>query len=333
MSPRGRLLLLAALLASLLTAGTVGYRLIEGWPWFDCLYHAVITVSTVGYMEVHPLTTAGRAFTIGLILASLAGVWIAMQALVGLVLELNLDEFFWRRRMSREIANVSGHVVVCGHGGMGSFVADEVRHAGLPVVVIERDPERVRAAVADGHLALEGDATSDDLLTKAGILRARTAVCALPTDGDNVFLTLSLRLLRPDLEIISRYDDKSSREKLLKAGANHAVSPKLMGGHRVAGLVLRPAATEFLDQVTRGRELELRVAEIAVQEQSALAGCALAQAHLRRDFDAMVVAMRQPDGTWIYTPAPHAEIAPGSTLVLIGRTEGVNRLLARESRA
>ncbi len=330
MNARERLRFTVALFIGLLGIGTLGYRFIEGWGWFDSLYHTVITLSTVGYAEVHELSAGGRWFTVALIIGGFAGLALAVQALARLIIEGELRELVWRRRMERELTRISDHVVVCGYGSMGRLVADELAEAGLGVVVIDLDPDHVRDALDDGRLVIEGDATSDETLLEARVGEARTAICALSSDAANVFATLSLRVLNPDITIVSRYDQLETRQKLLRAGADQAVSPKIMGGRRVVNCVLRPASTQLMDKALHGRELDLRMDEFVVLEDSPLIGKPLAELHLRKKFGLLIVAIRHPDGAWLDSPGPEVELEGGETVVVIGKPEGVGELLGSE---
>ena len=330
MNARQRLQLAVVLLVGLLAGGTLGYRIIEGWDWFDSLYHTVITLSTVGYREVHDLSPAGRVFTVVLILSGFAGLGLALQAIARLVIEGELRELVWRRRMEQELKKVRDHVVVCGYGSVGRLVAEELKAAGWKVVVIEADPDHAQEAVEDGMIVVEGDATHDENLEAAHVREAVTAISALSGDAENVFATLSLRVLNPKLTIVSRYDEEESREKLVRAGADQVVSPKLMGAHRVVNCVLRPAATQLLDKAMRGRELDLRMDEFAVHEGSLLIGKPIHELHLREEHELLIVAVRRADGTWVHAPGPQFALEGGETVVVIGRPEGVHALLRRE---
>lgn len=329
--PRQRLDIAIAMLCALLVGGTVGYRYIEGWSWFDSLYHTVITLATIGYAETHPLSTAGRAFTIVLVLLSLVFVALSLQAMASIVVAGDIEALYWRRRMTQGIGKLTNHVVLCGYGLTGRRVAVEMKVDGAQFVVIEKDAERLRAAVEDGHLAVEGDATSDDVLRDAGIERARAAVVALSSDADNVFATLSLRLLNKSLRIVSRFDEESTREKLLRAGADDVVSPKMIGGHRLATLVLRPATAGFLDAAMfPGQGLDLRFDEFALREGSQLVGRPLAEIQTLRELGVRVVAIIAQDSAPAYLPGPRETMPPGATIVVVGRSTGVEQLRKRE---
>lgn len=333
MTARQRLAAAIALFVLLIAGGTLGYRLIEGWPIADCLYHTVITLSTVGYREIHPLSANGRTFTIVLVMFSVAGTALALASLTSVIIEGQIGQLLWRRRMDREIGKLNDHVVICGYGRMGSFVAGELRRARLEVAIIERDADRLEQAHDDGFLVVEGDATLDAVLLEAGVERASMVVSCLPSDADNVFAVLSIRVLHPNLPVVSRYDEEGTREKLLRAGASAVVSPVQMGGHRLANLVLRPAATELLDRAVAGGELDLRLEEVVLHERSPLAGTTLIESHLRRDHDVMVVAVRSAQGEWTYNPPSTTLLTPGATLVIIGPADEVDRLITREAAA
>jgi voltage-gated potassium channel len=309
-----RLRLAVALLASVFVVGTVGY-VVLGFGWLDAAYQTVTTVATVGFREVHPLDTAGKVFTIVLILVGVGTALYTFSVVLEMLLEGHLTELFGRRRMDRRIAAMRGHVILCGWGRVGRAIGDELAAAGTDMVVIDIDP--VRFAETD-VASIVGDATEDRVLEQAGLGRARALVAALSNDAANLFVTLSARALRPDLFIVARARVEETEEKLRRAGADRVVNPQNIGGARIAAFVLQPNVTEFLDVVMHDRGLQFRLEELSVPQRSSIAGQSIRDAHLRDRTGALVLALRGEDGAFLTNPSPDTTIRAGEVLIAIG---------------
>ncbi|HZA86422.1 MAG TPA: NAD-binding protein, partial [Acidimicrobiales bacterium] len=291
-------------LALVVVAGTIGYVLF-GFPLLDALYQTVTTVTTVGFREVRSFDARLKAFTIALILVGVGTALYTFGVLLEALVEGQLRDMFGRRRMDREIAKMSGHVIVCGWGRVGHSIASFVQASGHDVVVVDRDPERYEQVPYPRVL---GDVTDDATLLAAGIERARVLVGALNTDADNLYMTLSGRALRPDLFIIARARTDSSEAKLLRAGADRIVNPQRIGGQRMAAFALQPHVAEFLDVVMHDGSLEFRLEEVAVPDGSPLAGSSIRDAHIRDRTGALVLALRDGDGVFTTNPPPETVI-------------------------
>jgi voltage-gated potassium channel len=308
-----RLRIALLVLAGIMIVGTIGY-LILGFPLLDAVYQAVTTLTTVGFREVHPLSDAGKIFTIVLILFGVGTALYALGVLIQTLVEGDLRGVFGRKRMDRKIADLHDHVIVCGWGRVGRAIAKEIGDAA-PIVVLDRDAARL----ADSpHLWLAGDATDDAVLLGAGLQRARALVAALDTDAGNLFVTLSARALRPDIFIVSRVRVDESVEKLVRAGADRVVNPQSIGGSRMAAFVLQPHVTEFLDVVMHDRDIEFRLEEVTVPPASSVVGRTLRESHIRDLTGALVLALRDSAGEFVSNPAPEQRIAAGDVLVAIG---------------
>ena len=321
-----RLLWGICVLVSIIAIGVIGYRVIEGWAFFDALYMTIITITTVGFGEIHPLSAAGKIFTIFLIIGGVGGALYILTTMVQYTLEGQLGITMGRRRMKAKIAKLKGHFILCGYGRVGQEIARTFSEEKASFVVIENNEERLTKAERDGYLCLLGDATSDETLKKAGITRARGLVAALGSDTDNTYITLSARGLRPDLLIEARSSSEEAEVKLKRAGADRVISPHLIGGHRMAMLALRPAVVDFIDTVTYrpGRELQLENVDVA--GGSSLVGQALGQV---RDQDGItVLAMRKKSGKLLANPPDKETIEDGDRLIVIGTKK---RLAALES--
>ena len=317
---RIQLALLAVL--AVVAAGSIGY-IVLGFSPLDALYQTVTTITTVGFRELHPLSTAGKIFTIVLIIAGVGTALYGFSVVLESLVEGHLRQHFERRRMQRDIARMSGHTIVCGWGRVGRAVAGYLAGQGAAVVVVDLDPQRV----ADiPHPALVGDVTDDEVLRKAGIMRARALVAAINTDAENVYVTLSARSLRPDLIIIARARTEASEPKLLRAGATRVVNPQRIGGQRIAAAALQPNVVEFLDVVMHDGSLEFRLEEIPVRAGSRLAGRTLKQANVGETTGALVLALRDRDGTFLANPPLQTPVGAGYILIAIGTEQQLSAL-------
>jgi len=310
------------LLVIVLVVGTVGY-LILGFGMVDALYQTVTTVATVGFREVQPLSTAGKFFTMVLILFGVGATLYAFSVLIETLLEGRLLDLLGRRRMEKTISNLADHVIICGWGRVGRSIAAEVAETGRPFVVIDHDEDRLADTTQP---TVFGDATEDDVLVAAGIERASALVAAVDADAANSFITLSARALRPDLFIVTRARSLDSEEKLRRAGADRVVNPQNIGGARMAAFVLRPHVAEFLDVVMHERNLEFRLEELPIVARSPIAGETLRDAHLRDRTGALVLALRDPSGTFLTNPSPDTRIEAGHVLIAIGTGEELKAL-------
>ncbi len=310
-------------LVLVLVVGTVGY-VVLGFTVLDALYQTVTTVSTVGFREVEPLSATGQVFTMVLILVGVGAALYTFSVLIETLIEGRLNELLGRRRMEQSLASMQGHVIICGWGRVGRSIAAEVAAAGRDLVVVELDPEAVAEAP---HPSVVGDATEDSVLQAAGIDRAASLVAAVEGDADNSFITLSARALRPDLFIVARARSQGSADKLVRAGADRVVNPQSIGGARMAAFVLRPHVAEFVDVVMRERSLEFRLEEVAVGIDSPIVGRTLRDSHLRDRTGALVLALRDADGTFRTNPSPDLEIRGGQVIIAIGTQDELDALV------
>jgi voltage-gated potassium channel len=330
-SGRARRQLSVALLTPLLLValGTLGYYLIEAgrYTLFDALYMTVITLSTIGYEEVNgPLSTRGRVFTIVLILGGVFTFFYAVTAIIRAIVSGEVRQILGRQRMERSLAQMHQHMIVCGFGRMGRLVCQQLSRQQVPFVVIDRNEELLADFNLAGGVPLPGDATSDEILRQAGIDRARGLISVMSSDANNLYTTLSARLLNKDLFIVARVEESAAEPKLRRAGANRVVSPYEIGGARIALAVLRPTVVDFLDLATQTEHFELQIEEAQVGPASPLAGLSLQESRLRTDLRVMIVAVKKPAGHMVFNPAPEQAIEPGDILVAIGRREHLDQL-------
>ncbi|MFI5350716.1 MAG: potassium channel family protein [Elusimicrobiota bacterium] len=330
---RGRLLGVAAMLAGCLAAGTLGYKLIEGWSLFDALYMTVITVGTVGYGETHPLSTAGRAFTIVLILGGIGLFTYAFSTISAIVIEGDLSDAFRRRRMEKKIAGLSGHYVVCGAGHTGGVICAELKKTGRAFVVADRDQsaiEKLAERLGGDFPHVVGDSTEDEVLSRAGVERAAGVFAVLSTDQDNAFVVLSSKGLNPKARVLVCQKTLGVREKLLRSGADGVVDPEFIGGLRLASEMIRPLTVGFLDSMLREKGTHVRFDEVAVPAKSALVGKNISEVKGSEGGAPLLVAViaSGSDRYEINPPSARA-VAAGDRLVLIGETEGIAALRKR----
>ncbi len=314
MSNVRRIMLALSMVLGVILAGTIGY-VVLGFGVLDAVYQTVTTITTVGFREIHPLHAAGMIFTIVLILAGVGTVLYAFGLVLETLVEGHLRRDFERRRMERTIARMTGHTIVCGWGRVGRAVGGYLAGQGADVVVVDADPERIATIP---HAALVGDVTDDDVLRKAGLMRARALVAAINTDAENVYITLSAKALRPDLVIVARARTEDSESKLLRAGATRVVNPQRIGGQRIAAAALQPNVVEFLDVVMHDGGLEFRLEEVSISPGSRLAGRRLDEADLNDTTGALVLAIRDRDGVFVANPPLHTPLEAGYVLIAIG---------------
>jgi voltage-gated potassium channel len=312
----------------LLVVGTVGYRLIEGdgWTWIDALYMTVITVTTVGYGETHPLSQAGRVFTIFLCLGGIFALFYAATEFIRAVVSGELQDLLGRQHMERKLEELRDHVILCGLGRMGRLVSQEFDALGIHHVVIERDAGRLTEFHSAYGIPLHGDATSDAVLRRAGVERARALVTLTTSDADNLFIALSSRLLNDKLFLVARAEDEEAEVKLRKIGVNQVISPIVMGGYRVAHAILRPTVVDFLERALRRENLELQIEEVPISPGSVLSGRSLKDSRLRQELELIVLAIKRASGELLPTPPGDTRLEDRDILIALGHTEQLEQL-------
>jgi voltage-gated potassium channel len=318
--------LAVSLLMLVLVGGTLGYVLIEKWSVWDALYMTVTTVATVGYREVHPLSRAGQAFTLLLVIGGVGTALYTFGTIAGVIVEGGWDQFLQHRRLIRMLNNLNNHFLLCGYGRIGSIIADQFRHQSTPFVIIDTDAVRVSSAQALGYAAIQADASHDDTLTRAGIHRARGLVAAVGTDAENVYTILTARVLRPDLFIVGRAESEDSVSKLRRAGADRVISPYKIGATQMAQTALRPAVVDFVELATSAENLELSIEQVAIGEHSSLANRSLIDANLRQRFGVIVVGIQRQQGKMEFNPPSDAVMRPGDQIVVLGPTPQLKHL-------
>lgn len=328
MEPEKRIISAFMIVLLIIVMGTMAYYFILGWTFWDSFYMTLITVSTTGYMEVHPLDATGRAVTICLIIIGVGSALYAFGTVAQYIVEGHIRNLFRRKRMEKEARRLSGHVIVCGYGRMGKILVDELRQRHIPLVVVEKSPAIIDS-LGDSHVpVIQGDATSDEILTKANVNRARAIVSVVESDAENLYITLSARELNRDIFIVARCSEEHAVAKLYRAGASKVVFPYGVGAREMAEFIARPNIMKFLETVLLPGDLQLGIQEFTVPEGSFLAGVTLQHSGLRRNYNVIVVAARRAGKEEMaFNPGMDYVLAAGDILVVLGEPDKLGQLL------
>jgi voltage-gated potassium channel len=326
MNPFRRLLPIGLVLLAVGLVGVAGFMLLEGWTPLEAIYMVTITLLTIGFQEVHPLSPQGRIFTMVIAVLGVGTAIYAAGQAAETIVEGELLGYRMRRKMEKRIMELRDHYIISGFGRVGHQVAEDFQGAGIPYVVIDAKPETAGELQPKGVPHIIGDPTLDEVLEEAGIRRARGLVACSDSDVSNVYVTLSARALNPRLYIVARAGQRETEQKLRMAGADRVISPYFISGRRMAAMVLRPVTSDFLDTVSHGGELEFRLHEILVPRTSSLVDRTIAQAQIRTRCGAVVLAIHKAGGTFELQPQATSIIREGDTLVVIGTTGQIETL-------
>jgi voltage-gated potassium channel len=325
LSFRRSILPLVVIFVLLFAGGTVGYILIEGWTMADSFYMTAITLTTVGFGEVRPLSPLGRIFTVFLILSGVGSVAYGFSSLGEYLLTGSVAARLRSRRMTRLIDKLEDHVIVCGYGRVGKSAAITLRDSKRAIVILDFDNTQIESALTDGFTVLQADATKDDALIQAGVQRAWGLIICTGDDARNLFIVLSARALNPQLYIVARTVDAGNEQKMIRAGANRVVSPYQIGGKHMANIVVRPHVTDFLDVVTLDGGIELWLEELVIQPDSALVGQTVGQTNIRQATGVTLVALLRSGGGTV-TPNADTTLEVGDELIVLGTREQLSQL-------
>jgi voltage-gated potassium channel len=304
--------------------GTGGYMILEGWNFADSLYMVIITITTTGFEEVHPLSTSGELFTLVLVVVSFATVLYIGGIGIQIIIASNI---FKRRRMQNRIDKLNNHYIVCGYGRMGTHICEELTHEDVPFVVIENNPDNHPKLDEAGYLYDTGDASHDSTLERVGVKRANGLIAVLPNDAGNVFTTLSAKFLNPKIFVVARAVEDETEPKLKKAGADRVVKPYELGGIRMASLLLRPGVADFIEIVAANRNLDLQIEEIIVKKGSKMHKKTLAELPIRTEFNTIIVSIQNDEkGIFVYNPTGDTLVDEGNKLIAIGEKKNLERL-------
>lgn len=310
-----------SMLMMLIAAGTLAYVYFEGFNFWDALYMTVITISTVGFKEVNPLSLKGRIITMLLIILGVGLLFYTLGTAIEYFFGGLLQTRIRQRRMLKRMNRLKNHFILCGYGRVGKEVAKELKRQNQNFVIIEEDEEKVLAAQEEGLLAIHGNATEEKVLLQAGLSRAKGVAACVGNDSDNVFITLTARSMEPDIFIVSRANTPEVVSKLYRAGANRVISPAEIGGKRIASLLTHPRLSEFLDIVSFEEDIEFQMEQYEVPPTSKMAGKTIGELMIRDKTGCIVVLVKYPDGRLEKTPRSSTTILPGSKLILLGTME------------
>ncbi|MSV28286.1 MAG: potassium channel protein [Bryobacterales bacterium] len=328
-----RLGIVAGIFCFTLLAGTAGFIVVEHYSPFDAFYMTLITLTTVGYGELKELSRAGRIFNSFLMLLGVVTMLLVGGAVTQTIVELELGEFYGKRRIKRMIDKLENHYIVCGFGRVGRSACAELQRAGAPFLVVDSNPDKVERAIRSGYMAVAADSTHDATLREVGVARAKGLVAALSSDADNLFLILSAKTLNADLHLAARVAEEEAEQKLRRAGADTVFAPYAIAGHRLAQALLQPHVARFLDFTTgAGMGLNVSIEQVMVDEKSPFAGKSLRDMQIRRDLGVIVLAIRKADGQMAFNPPAEAEVAAGDHLIVMGGSDdltALERLLSR----
>jgi voltage-gated potassium channel len=302
-----------------LVIGTTGYGLIEGWSLLDGFYMTVITITTIGFKEVHELTLAGKIFTLFIIFTGIGVVGYTVFAGTQLVVEGEINKILTRRRSMKAIEKLRNHFIICGFGRMGSFVCEQLHARGMPFVVVENKVEVQDKVVQAGYYLAPGDATEEEVLLAASIKNARGLVSVLNSDAANVYVVLTARELNPELEIIARAAEESAQSRLVRAGATRVISPYQIGGMRMVMGIVKPTVMDFLQVAMDHKKMDVDLAEVRVAENSAYSGKKLIDTDLRKELNLIIIAIKKSDGRMEFNPGPNTVIHDNDTLIAMGK--------------
>ena len=311
-----RLLRIIGAFVLVLFAGVIGYMVIEGWSFVESLYMTVITLSTVGYKEVYTLSDAGRIFTVFLIIGGVGFMLYAVTTMVQYVVEFRIRSRLESRRMKNRITQLKGHTILCGYGRVGSQVARSLSAEGKRFVVIDTDSGKIAQADEDGYLYIQGNASRDEVLQEAGIGRARSLIAAVGNDADNIYITLSAKVLRPDIFVVARGSDEESESKLKRAGADRTILPLHLSGRRMAMLALRPLVVDLIETTMQSRDRSLLLEDVKITTDSLMAGATVKEIEHHRRVIA-VLAVRKSDGRLQTRPHADMKIEPDDEVILM----------------
>jgi voltage-gated potassium channel len=306
------------ILISVVVIGILGYIFIEKWTFLESIYMVITTIFTVGFQEIRPLSTAGRIFTMCIIAAGVGSAIYAAGQAVEIIVEGEMTGYRKRKRMDKRISEMKQHYIICGFGRVGHQVAQVFEASRIPYVVIDSKKTTLEELERKNVPSIIGDATSDSILIEAGIRSAKGLIACSDSDVANVYVTLSARVINPDLNIVARAGLKDTEKKLIMAGANRVISPYFISGIRMAALATQPVASDFLDLVTHGGEVDFNLYELAVPDGSSLVGKTVAEADIRNQSGALILAIRKNDGSFDLQPKPDSTIDKNNVLVVIG---------------
>ncbi len=325
-TPLQRIRLGAVSLALVLCLSITGYRFIGDYDWLQSTWLVVVTVSTVGFSEHTESSAALQLLTICVIVLGVSAAAYTCGGFIQLLLEGEVERVMGKRKMTKELNRLNNHVIICGFGGLGKDLANQLKHRGVPFVVVDLAPEKIIQASELNILAIQGDATSENTLEQVKIGEARALATALPTDAENVFITLTARNLKPSLQIIAKSEKESSCRKLRQAGADKIVMPHRVGAQQMERMISRPTTADLFELFAEASHLEMELDEFQVVGGSKLSGATLAGSKIKDDFNVLVVGIKDKSGDLRFNPHPTETLQSNDTLIVMGEVENINRM-------
>jgi len=315
------------LIVLIITIGTFGFHFIEHMTFLDALYMTVITIFTVGFREVEgPFSQLGQIFTIFIIIGGVGTVLFAFTKFVEVVFEGGIQKFMRRKRMESKLNKLKDHYIICGWGRMGKIVCERLDNEKIPFVLIENNEERVNQIKETyRYLVINGDANNEEVLLQAGIKSAKGLAALLPSDADNLYLVLTVRLLNPSLFVLSKALEDEGEKKILQIGANKVVTPYKLGGLKILHGLIRPTLVDFMDLIIRSKELSLSVEEFIVKRNAKMTGKTLRECDVRKKANVIVVAIKKPGEDIVFNPSPDMKIGMGDTLLVLGDNDAITQ--------
>ena len=310
------------ILIIIFSLGSTGYHIIEDMTWFEGLYMTFITISTIGFTELHTLSNEGRVFTMMIFVTGIGVLSYIASQTTQLLFE---GELFYKRAMKKRLEKMEQHYIICGYGRIGHRIAEVLNEAGLPLVVVENRASSIERLKADNIPFIEGDAEDESTLLEAGITRAQSLICTLASDQDNVFTTLLARDLNPHLFILVRTNEHANKNRVLRAGADKVISPYEIGADRMANVILRPHVDQFVDSITKYTMQDHTFDEALIVEGSVLDGKSLAQINLRTQYGVLIIAIIPQGGNIQFNPDSSSQINVGDSLILIGELKQIDK--------
>jgi voltage-gated potassium channel len=313
------------ILLTIILIGTFGFHFIEGWSLVDSFYVCIATLSTVGYGDFAPETTAGKFFTIFIIIFGVGTMFYSLVLMAETFIEARVRNLLGRGKLEKIIKKMNNHYIICGGGRIGFLICRELMAGKMPCVVIDNNPDVIQKARDEGFICFKGDATQDKILIEAGIKRAKGIVCVLPSDAENLYVILTAKELNQNIYIMARSEEEESEHRLLRAGADRVMSPYTLGGVRMAMAILRPAMLDFIEISTRGQSLELRMEEVSVCTGSPFISQSLEDSGIRKRYGLIIVAVKKDSGKMIFNPMANYIIEEGDRLIAMGEDENVKQ--------
>ena len=323
-----RALFTAGVVSLALCVGTIGFSVIEHWSWFDAFYMTLTTMTTVGYQEIHPLSPAGRVFNSFLIFFGVSAMFFAIGAITQTIIELELHDRYGRRRRKRLVSQLHNHFIVCGYGRVGRNASYEFQRANVPFLILDKSEDRIRRATEAGMLAIAADATNDDDLREAGVLRARGLIAALPSDAENLFIILSAKTLNPRLLVVTRASEEQAEAKLRRAGADTVFAPYTLAGRRLANSLLRPHVVEFIDFATSDVGPKIMMEQLCVGSGTKFSSTTTGAMLSGSGLNVVLLAIRHANGDMLFNPPPDSSISAGDYLIVLGEQPTLKKLEA-----